>query len=69
MTKPDVWSRILKFQEISALSTGCGITTSPDIALEHTNMSHVEILSFKNGECITGKGKCCIAKGRENKAL
>ena len=62
MTKPNVWSRALEFHEISVLATGCETTGSPDIATEQAKFSLVRTLSFRNGECISGKGKHKMAK-------
>ena len=56
MTKPEIWTKMLEFREISVLSTGCGMETTPDIAVEQTSVKIPERLSFKHSECITGKG-------------
>ena len=57
MTKPDIWSKILEFREISVLATGCGMEISPDIAVQQKELKILERRSFNYGECITGKGK------------
>lgn len=61
MTKPNIWSRMLHFHEISILATGCGGETSPDIATKEDLMP-LERRSFTRGECISGKGE--VAEGR-----
>lgn len=57
ITKPEIWSKILNFYEISVLATGCGRKTSSDIAVEEV----LDVLkirkSFNHGQCIPGKGK------------
>jgi hypothetical protein len=57
MTKPEIWTKMLEFREISVLSTGCGMETTADIAVEQTSVGIPERQSFNHGECITGKGK------------
>jgi hypothetical protein len=57
MTKPEIWAKMLEFREISILATGCGMETSPDIAVEQTKLEILERRSFEHGQCITGKGK------------
>ena len=57
MTKPEIWSRVLNMQEISVLSTGCGMAASPDISVQQTTLDILEKKLFKHGQCIPGKGK------------
>ena len=57
MTKPEIWAKMLEFREISILATGCGMETSPDIAVEQIKLEILERRSFEHGQCITGKGK------------
>ena len=57
MTKPEIWEKMLEFREISVLSTGCGMETTPDIAVEQTSVKIVERQFSNHGECIAGKGK------------
>ena len=57
ITKPEIWSKILDFHEISVLATGCGRKTFSDIAVKEVfNVLKIR-KSFNHGECIPGKGK------------
>ncbi|XP_028395519.1 uncharacterized protein LOC114519568 isoform X2 [Dendronephthya gigantea] len=69
MTKPNVWSRVLKFHEISVLATGCETTASPDITTEQTKSFLVKTLSFKRGECISSKGTRLTSNKTQHSSL
>ena len=58
ITKPEIWSKILDFHEISVLASGCGRKTSSNIDVKQISDILKTRTSFDHGECIPGKGKC-----------